>query len=214
MCVFNILTVRQSEFKILLIRWDELNHPRQKDRRMKQGQLDYLIVIIVYLLTGLVLAAETSSMSSSSTSQFRDPVELELEASNWYSNPFMMRFRRELTAAQQRQQCHPDPRSPHLNRRSICPFEIQRDTNPLRIPDVILRAHCLCESSTCSHQSSSPNQVQPARCVSLISPLKVAYLDPQLRSVVSTEVVHVPVACICATQPPGRHMPQQRNIVV
>lgn len=116
-----------------------------------------------------------------------------------------------------RHQCRPDPRSTQLRRRALCPFEIQRDTNPQRIPDVILRAQCLCESSTCSHPSSSHPSTQQhhlARCVSLVSPLKVAYLDPQLKFVVSTEVVHVPVACICAVQPPGRHMPQQNNIVV
>jgi hypothetical protein len=42
----------------------------------------------------------------------------------------------------------------------------------------------------------------------------VAYLDPQLKLVVATEVIHVPVACICAAQPAGRHMPANRNIVV
>lgn len=113
-----------------------------------------------------------------------------------------------------RQQCQPDPRSPQLQRRSLCPFEIQRDQNPHRVPDVILRSHCLCESSPCSSAQSTGQPQQPARCVSLVSPLKVAYLDPQKRFVVSTEVVHVPVACICAAQPPGRHMPQARNIVV
>lgn len=112
------------------------------------------------------------------------------------------------------QQCQPDPRSPQLQRRSLCPFEIQRDHNPNRVPDVILRSHCLCESSPCSAPQSNGQPQQPARCVSLVSPLKVAYLDPHKRFVVSTEVVHVPVACICAAQPPGRHMPQARNVVV
>lgn len=130
-----------------------------------------------------------------------------------------LRLRRDFestgsTHHRHRSLCQPDPRSHHLERRSLCPFEIHRDTNPHRIPDVILRAHCHCESSPCSHPSTTANPVQPARCMSIVSPIKVAYLDPQLRFVVSTEVVHVPVACICATQPPGRHMPQQRNIVV
>ena len=123
------------------------------------------------------------------------------------------RIHRDLWVHSNQQQCRPDPRSHHLTRRALCPFEIQRDTNPHRLPDVILRAHCHCEDSPCSQQPAH-QQHPPGRCISLISPLKVAYLDPQLRFVVSTEVVHVPVACICATQPPGRHMPINRNIVV
>ena len=104
--------------------------------------------------------------------------------------------------------CSPDPWSPDLQRRSVCPFEINQDVNEFRVPDRIARAHCLCEHSHCSQTGRS-------RCVPLTSALKVAYLDPlQPQYVVSTEIVHVPVACICTTQPTGRRMPFNRNIVL
>lgn len=140
------------------------------------------------------------------------PVELEQGNTNNNSSSLILkRIRRH-------HQCpiQPDPRSPHVQRRSSCPFEIQRDVNQLRIPDVIHRSHCLCESSPCSSGTTSSvgtTQQPPSRCVSLVSPIKVAYLDPQLKFVVSTEIIHVPVACVCAAQPVGRHM-SNRNIVV
>ncbi len=119
-----------------------------------------------------------------------------------------LRSRRHIPA-----RCHPDPRSPDLHRRSICPYEIIRDLNEFRVPDLILRARCLCEHSHCSDGSAG---VQGhSRCVALVSPLKVAYLQPSnVQRVVATEIVQVPVACICASQPAGRHMPSNRNIVV
>lgn len=180
---------------------------------MKQPSLLLAIVYLVaatYVSTSPVLVDESSAA----------PIYLEWTNNSRSDNLSTTgRTRRQAIDSHphRHHQCRPDPRSAQLQRRSLCPFAIQRDTNPQRIPDVILRAQCLCESSTCSHPSTSSHHQQQshlARCVSLVSPLKVAYLDPQLKFVVSTEVVHVPVACICASQPPGRHMPQQHNIVV
>lgn len=166
--------------------------------------MEALFAISVILLTC------TTSVMGNSIAETAEAIRNRSQNSN-FQRPFGISDVILGGQSRHHQQCQPDPRSPQLQRRSLCPFEIQRDYNPHRVPDVILRSHCLCESSPCS---SAMAPQQPARCVSLVSPLKVAYLDPQLRFVVSTEVVHVPVACICAAQPPGRHMPQARNIVV
>ena len=162
--------------------------------RMKQTWLNLTVIILGYYLCGM---AVTNA----------GPVELDNNNNN-SSSLLLKRIRRDHHCPIQ-----PDPRSPHVQRRSMCPFEIQRDVNPLRIPDVIHRSHCLCESSPCSTSSSSVGGT-PSRCVSLVSPIKIAYLDPQLKFVISTEIVHVPVACVCVAQPVGRHMSSHRNIVV
>lgn len=183
---------------------------------MKQASnASSFMLTVVILLAGLAVAAIESNSQLTVDPLTGPVVELEEEGarSNSSSDGHLLKMIRRELHHPQRHQCpiHPDPRSPHLQRRSLCPFDIQRDVNPLRIPDVIHRAHCLCESSPCSPGQQSQ---QPARCLSLVSPLKVAYLDPQLKLVVATEVIHVPVACICAAQPVGRHMPANRNIVV
>lgn len=195
---------------------------RSSRERMKQTVPGFLTVVILCWTVLAVVAGMSASIPVSSVHPFAaDPVDLDRQMyaqektanrSSSNGSEFLIRIRREIH--HQRHQCpvQPDPRSPHLQRRSLCPFEIQRDTNPQRIPDVILRSHCLCESSPCSSGQSQGQQ--SARCVSLVSPIKVAYLDQQLKYVVSTEIIHVPVACICAAQPAGRHMPLHRNIVV
>jgi hypothetical protein len=176
------------------------------------------MLTVVILLAGLAVAAIESNSQLTVDPLTGPVIELEEEGarSNSSSDGHLLKMIRRELHHPHRHQCpiNPDPRSPHLQRRSLCPFDIQRDINPLRIPDVIHRAHCLCESSPCSAGQSQSQSQQPARCLSLVSPLKVAYLDPQLKLVVATEVIHVPVACICAAQPAGRHMPANRNIVV
>ena len=178
------------------------------------------VIVVIYLVSALVAELTTATPllvdDLLAVPQVDEVVAVPARESNRTSD-LLTRIRRDFGIGSahhgRRHQCQPESHSPHLHRRSICPFEIQRDVNPLRIPDVIHRSHCLCESSPCSQQSQ-PGSHPPARCVSLVSPLKVAYLDQNLSSVVSTEVIHVPVACVCATQPQGRHMPQNRNIVV
>ena len=176
----------------------------QSSVRMKQTcWLNLTVITILGYLCGL---AVTNA----------GPVELDNNNNNNNNNNSSLLLNRIRRDHHLHCPIQPDPRSPHVQRRSTCPFEIQRDVNPLRIPDVIHRSHCLCESSPCSTSSSSIGGTrQPSRCMSLVSPIKVAYLDPQLKFVISTKIIHVPVACICvAVQPAGRHMSSHRNIVV
>ena len=172
------------------------------------SSLTIVVILCSPLFLALVAGMSNSHQLLPSVRPLTGPVELDvLKGNSRFSNSshLLKRIRRD----HHRHQCpiQPDPRSLHVQRRSMCPFDIQRDVNPQRIPDVILRSHCLCESSPCGHSGGS-------RCLSLVSPLKVAYLDSQLKFVISTEVIHVPVACICAAQPVGRHMSANRNIVV
>ena len=150
--------------------------------RMKQASNASLTaVILCYLLAGLAAVAGVES-SQLTVDPLTGPVELEDNSrSNSSSGDghLLKIIRRELH--HQRHQCpvHPDPRSPHLQRRSTCPFDIQRDVNPLRIPDVIHRAHCLCGAGT-PHASLCRYKIQPNPSFEMSTLTRVTLCRPRI----------------------------------